>query len=35
VPPKERRAFRDSLRKLGYPYVEETGNPAAALFLGA
>jgi threonine dehydratase len=35
VPPKERRAFRDSLRKLGYPCVEETGNPAAALFLGA
>ena len=35
VPPKERRAFHDSLRKLGYPYVEETANPAAALFLGA
>ena len=29
------RAFHDSLRKLGYPYVEETANPAAALFLGA
>ena len=35
VPPKERRAFRESLRTLGYPHVEETGNPAAALFLGA
>ena len=27
VPPGERRAFKDSLRKLGYPYVEETGQP--------
>ena len=35
VPPGERRAFRESLRKLGYPYVEETANPAAGLFLGA
>jgi threonine dehydratase len=35
VPPGERRAFRESLRRLGYPYVEETGNPAAQLFLGA
>ena len=35
VPPGERRAFKESLRKLGYPYVEETGNPAARLFLGA
>jgi threonine dehydratase len=35
VPPGERRAFRESLRTLGYPYTEETGNPAARLFLGA
>ena len=35
VPPGERRAFRESLKALGYPYVEETGNPAARLFLGA
>jgi threonine dehydratase len=35
VPQGERRAFKESLRKLGYPYVEETGNPAARLFLGA
>ena len=35
VPPRERRAFKESLRKLGYPYVEETGNAAARLFLGA
>ena len=35
VPPRERRAFKESLRKLGYPFVEETGNAAARLFLGA
>ena len=35
VPPGEKRAFREFLRRLGYPYVEETGNPAARLFLGA
>ncbi len=35
VPPGERRAFKESLRKLGYPHEEETGNPAARLFLGA
>jgi threonine dehydratase len=35
VPPRERGAFKESLRKLGYPYVEETANPAARLFLGA
>ena len=35
VPPGERRAFRESLKTLGYPHVEETGNPAARLFLGA
>ena len=35
VPTRERRAFRESLKALGYPYTEETGNPAARLFLGA
>ena len=35
VPAGEKRAFREFLTKLGYPYVEETGNPAARLFLGA
>jgi threonine dehydratase len=35
VPLRERRAFKESLRKLGYPHVEETGNAAARLFLGA
>jgi threonine dehydratase len=35
VPPRERRQFQESLRRLGYPYVEETTNPAAQLFLGA
>ena len=35
VPPGEKRAFREFLKRLGYPYVEETGNPAARLFLGA
>jgi threonine dehydratase len=35
VPPRERRAFKESLRKLGYPHVEETDNAAARLFLGA
>jgi threonine dehydratase len=35
VPTGQKRAFREFLTKLGYPYVEETGNPAARLFLGA
>ncbi len=35
VPPRERKVFRESLRRLGYPFVEETTNPAARLFLGA
>ena len=34
VPPSERRAFRDSLRRLGYAYVDESRNPACQLFLG-
>jgi threonine dehydratase len=33
VPPGERRAFREFLRRVGYPYVEETENPAYRLFL--
>ncbi len=35
VPPADRKAFKQSLRELGYPYVDETSNPAARLFLGA
>lgn len=34
VPPREQAAFRDFLAKLGYPWVEETRNPAYRLFLG-
>jgi threonine dehydratase len=34
VPPSEMPAFRRFLATLGYPYVEETGNPAYRLFLG-
>ena len=33
VPPREMRAFRSFLRKLGYPYADETRNPAYRLFL--
>jgi threonine dehydratase len=33
VPEREMPAFRAFLRKLGYPYAEETGNPAYRLFL--
>ncbi len=33
VPPADNKAFADFLRQLGYQYAEETGNPAAALFL--
>lgn len=34
VPPRERAECRRSLDELGYPYWEETGNPAYELFLG-
>ena len=34
VPPGEMREFRAFLRKLGYPYVDESRNPAYRLFLG-
>jgi threonine dehydratase len=33
VPPGDRSAFRDSVRKLGYPSWDETRNPAYQLFL--
>jgi threonine dehydratase len=34
VPPGEMRAFRKFLESLGYPWVDETRNPAYRLFLG-
>ncbi len=34
VPRDEMRAFRSFLDKLGYPYADETRNPAYRLFLG-
>jgi threonine dehydratase len=34
VPPEEMRAFRRFLDSLGYPWVDETRNPAYRLFLG-
>jgi threonine dehydratase len=33
VPPAERERFAERLRALGYPYEEETGNPAYRMFL--
>jgi len=33
VPAKDKKKFRMFLNKLGYEYVEETGNPAYRLFL--
>jgi threonine dehydratase len=33
VPATDEPAFRSYLEELGYPYVEETGNPAYHLFL--
>jgi threonine dehydratase len=33
VPKDETRQFTGFLRKLGYPYAEETRNPAYRLFL--
>ena len=33
VPPREMSAFRAFLKKLGYPYADETRNPAYRLFL--
>jgi threonine dehydratase len=34
VPPGEMREFRRFLAELGYPYADETRNPAYRLFLG-
>ena len=34
VPKKDMPEFRRFLKTLGYPYVDETGNPAYGLFLG-
>lgn len=33
VPPSEQKAFKEFLRRLGYPWTEETKNPAYRLFL--
>ena len=33
VPRSDNKAFKDFLDTLGYPYVEETGNPVYRLFL--
>ena len=34
VPPQDKPAFREFLKRLGYPYVDESKNPAYKLFLG-
>jgi threonine dehydratase len=34
VPPSDKALFAAFLRRLGYPCVEETGNPAYRMFLG-
>jgi len=34
VPPADRGAFDEFLARLGYEYVDETGNPAYKMFLG-
>jgi threonine dehydratase len=34
VPPADRIAFKDFLNQLGYPYWDESNNPAYKLFLG-
>lgn len=34
VPPEDKAAFRRFLKQLGYPYRDETDNPAYRLFLG-
>ena len=34
VPPTDHAAFRRFLGRLGYPYVDETANPAYRMFLG-
>lgn len=34
VPPEEKAAFEQFLKQLGYPYWDESNNPAYQLFLG-
>jgi threonine dehydratase len=34
VPPKEKAAFKEFLKTLGYAYADESGNPAYNMFLG-
>jgi threonine dehydratase len=34
VPPSDQAEFQRFLGRLGYPYVEETANPAYRMFLG-
>jgi threonine dehydratase len=34
VPPSDQAEFKRFLSRLGYPYVEETANPAYRMFLG-
>jgi threonine dehydratase len=34
VPPKDKKQFQTFLGKVGYPYCDETRNPAYRLFLG-
>ncbi|MDQ6916410.1 MAG: threonine ammonia-lyase, biosynthetic [Pseudomonadota bacterium] len=34
VPPADKAAFGEFLDRLGYPFVEETANPAYRMFLG-
>ena len=34
VPPGDKKAFQTFLNKVGYPYCDETRNPAYRLFLG-
>ena len=34
VPPADRARFTDRLRALGYPFEDETNNPAYRMFLG-
>jgi len=34
VPPTDKAEFQRFLDRLGYHYVEESGNPAYRMFLG-
>ncbi|MDY0271903.1 MAG: threonine ammonia-lyase, biosynthetic, partial [Advenella sp.] len=33
VPPADKKAFREFLSTIGYPFIKETDNPAYKLFL--